>query len=129
VQKLLQSFEWNDEPASNAALESVQAELGKLPPEYLAVVRVHNGGEGFIGQGSYLRLWPVEELPENNRTLAPERPTNAILIGSDGSDKLFAVEATARGYGYFAYPQIELTSHGKTLADSWDGFLQALSRM
>jgi hypothetical protein len=129
VQNLLQSFEWNDEPASNAALESVQAELGKLPAEYLAVVGGHNGGEGFIGKGSYLRLWPMEELPNNNRILAPERPANSVLIGSDGSDKLFAVEASGHGYMYVAYPRIELTSQGQALANSWDGFLQALSRM
>jgi hypothetical protein len=92
-------------------------------------MRGHNGGEGFIGQGSYLRLWPVEELAENNRTLAPERPANAVLIGSDGSDKLFAVAAIARGYAYSAYPRIELTSEGKALANSWEGFLEALSRM
>jgi hypothetical protein len=129
VQDFLRSFEWNDGPASAGALESVQAELGELPAEYLAVLRGHNGGEGFIDQGSYLRLWPVEELPENNRTLAPERPNNSVLIGSDGSDKLFAVEAGPRGYAYCAYPQIELTSKGKELASSWQGFLEALSHM
>ena len=126
--ELLHRFDWADEPASNAVVESVQSQLGQLPTEYLALMRLHNGGEGFVGEGSYLRLWAVEELPEKNRVLAPRRPQNVILLGSDGSDDLYAVQPTADGHVFLAFPRIALESVGKELADSWSGFLQALAR-
>src|SRR5216684_1754210 len=116
---LLSAFDWNDEPASEAALESVQSRLGRLPPEYVALMRLHNGGEGFVGEGSYLRIWPIEELADHNRVLAPERPSNVVLIGSDGSDGLYAVEPTADGHAYLVFPRIALVSEGEKLADSW----------
>lgn len=125
---MLQGFDWTIEPASDAALESVQSQLGRLPAEYVELMRLHNGGEGFVGEESYLRLWPIEELPENNQMLAPERPNDVVLIGSDGSDGLYAVQPTANGYIYQVFPRIELVSEGRTLADSWAGFLDALSR-
>ncbi len=126
---LLSAFDWNDESASEAALESVQCKLGRLPPEYVALMRLHNGGEGFVGDGSYLRIWPIEELPDHNRVLAPERPSNVVLIGSDGSDNLFAVQPTANGHAYLVFPRIELVSEGEKLSDSWAGFLQTLGRI
>ena len=125
---MLQGFDWTIEPASDAALESVQSQLGRLPVEYVALMRLHNGGEGFVGEESYLRLWPIEELPENNQMLAPERPNDVVLIGSDGSDHLYAVQPTANGYTYLAFPQIALVSEGRKLAETWAGFLDALSR-
>jgi hypothetical protein len=91
-------------------------------------MRAHNGGEGFIGDGSYLRLWPVEELVEQNRTLAPARPKSVILIGSDGADDLFAVEPAGKTHNYLVFPRIELTPKGDKLANSWNGFLEALAR-
>jgi len=126
---LLTAFDWNGEPASEAALESVQSELGRLPPEYVAVMRLHNGGEGFVGEGSYLRIWPIEELADHNRVLAPERASNVVLIGSDGSDGLYAVEPTDGGHAYLVFPRIALVSEGKKVADSWAGFLATLSRI
>jgi len=91
-------------------------------------MRLHNGGEGFVGEGSYLRIWPIEELADHNRVLAPERPSNVVLIGSDGSDGLYAVDPTADGHAYLVFPRIALVSEGEKLADSWDGFLETLSR-
>jgi len=125
---LLSAFDWNDEPASEAALESVQSRLGRLPPEYVALMRLHNGGEGFVGEGSYLRIWPIEELADRNPVLAPARPSNVVLIGSDGSDGLYAVEPTQGGHAYLVFPRIALVSEGKKLADSWASFLETLSR-
>lgn len=125
---LLDGFDWNVEPGSDAVLESVQSQLGPLPAEYLAMMRLHNGGEGFVGEGSYLRIWPIEELPEKNRILAPHRESTVVLIGSDGSDGLYAVEPAAKGPIFLIFPRIELVSKGHKLGDSWAGFLEALSR-
>jgi len=126
---MLQEFDWNDEPAAERVIQSAESRLGTLPTEYLALMRLHNGGEGFVGEGSYLRLWPIEELVEKNRILAPARPNNAVLIGSDGSDDLYAVQPTATGHVFLMFPRIELTAESKQLADSWAGFLEALSHV
>ena len=82
-----------------------------------------------MGDGSYLRLWPVEDLPEKNQTLQPQRAKDVVLIGSDGADDLFGIHRTKDGYNYVVYPRIELVREGKRLSNSWDGFLESLSRM
>src|SRR5579859_101260 len=84
---LLNGFRWAERGAEEFAIEYAQAELhASLPNDYLTVMRSHDGGEGWVGEGAYLRLWPIDELVPNNRALEARRlvPT-AILFGTDGA--------------------------------------------
>lgn len=124
---LLSGFRWADEPASEAAVKRAQQELGTLPGAYVDVMRQHNGGEGWVGEGAYLRLWPVEDLAEANRTLEAELLVpGVVLIGNDGADDVYGVElASGR---YLVFPAVGLSADaGETLADSWESFLEALA--
>src|SRR5437870_4273516 len=38
----------------------------KLPKDYLEFMEISNGGEGFIGENSYLSLWKIENLVDWN---------------------------------------------------------------
>ena len=124
---LLNGFRWADGGANNVAIEAATRKVGELPNDYLAVMQSHDGGEGFIGDGAYLRLWPIGDLQERNRTLEAEQLIpGVVLIGTDGADDLYAIElATA---AYLIFPAVGLSADaGEKVAESWDGFLQALS--
>lgn len=79
-------------PAAEAEIALLQHFRSWLPPEYLACLRVHNGVEGYIGGGGYLRLWTAQEAIGFNQAynLAEFLPT-VFLFGTD---------AAAIGYGF-----------------------------
>jgi SMI1 / KNR4 family (SUKH-1) len=129
-QCFLTGFGWAETGAAESAIEDVQAELGRtLPADYLAVMRAHNGGEGWVGDGAYLRLWPVEELVETNRTLeASSLVPGVILIGSDGADGLYGVVVDQDSEMFMEFPAVGLSSdQGRKLGESWGAFLKTLS--
>jgi len=129
-QELMGDFQWTDHGASDAAIDAAEAELGvKLPADYLAVIRAFDGGEGFVGEGAYLRLWPVEDLVERNRVLDAARLVpGEVLIGTDGADDLYAVEPSDGTYA--TYPAVGLSaSLRRRTGGSWDEFLKVLSEM
>ena len=63
---LLKDFRWAGTGADEAEVERVSASLGLFPLDCLAVLSQHNGGEAFVGDGAYLRLWPIGEIEEAN---------------------------------------------------------------
>ena len=127
---LLERFQWAASVASESAIERVQGQLGtQLPFEYLDVVRRHNGGEGFVGEGRYLQLWPIEDIVEHNRILeAALLVPGAVLFASDGADDLYAMEVHGEEVQYVVYPAIGLSRElRQLLAGAWDEFLKKLS--
>ena len=50
-------------PATYESISNFEKQLKcQLPSDYIAFLKSQNGGEGFIGNESYLILWAVEEL-------------------------------------------------------------------
>ncbi|MBM7662807.1 hypothetical protein JOC85_003618 [Bacillus mesophilus] len=80
---------------SQKEIEEVEKELKvKFPQDFVDFMLLTNGGEGTIGEDSYLRLWKIEELIESNERYAVEEfAPGLIIIGSDGGD-------TAYGYDF-----------------------------
>jgi hypothetical protein len=53
--------------ASAAAIAECERHFRReFPKDYRDFLMIINGGEGFIGASSYLRLWEIEELPLMN---------------------------------------------------------------
>ena len=69
-----------------SVIDQVEGDLGfAFPADYRMFITRHNGAEGDIGLASYVQLWPVQELPKQNRIaqvsiFAP----GLVLFGSDG---------------------------------------------
>lgn len=124
---LLADFRWADHGAGEDAVRRAEAALGALPPDYVNVLRAHDGGEGFVGGGAYLSLSPVEDLEQMNAALeAGELVPGVVLIGGDGADDLYGIESSSGTYWIF--PAIGLRADsGEQVADGWERFLQALS--
>lgn len=75
-----------------------------LPEDYLEFMHKYYGGEGTIGEDSYLRLFPLVELQEVNEDYCvDEFLTNHCIIASSGGGELYGIDD--RG-NYFAVPAI-----------------------
>ena len=91
---LFENFTLNS-PIPKKEIEEVEKELKiKFPSGYVDFMLKTNGGEGTIGEESYLRLWKIEVLLESNKDyLVSEFAPGLLIIGSDGG-------GTAYGYDF-----------------------------
>ena len=97
--------------ASGAPEPEIQKLLGQLdfqiPGDYLDLMREHNGGEGEIGDHSWLTLFPITELAKMNK--ANEILMNQIpdyyLFGKDSADTAYAFhkrKGTFHSFGFMS---------------------------
>ena len=91
--RLLSGFN-RSAPAARAAIDACQRDLGvTLPAEYLDFLRQSDGGEGFIGGGAYLILWPAHQLASLNRAYGVhDFAPGLLLIGSNGGGEGFGFD-------------------------------------
>ena len=84
------------DPGAVAAL-SAAAEI-ELPAEYLALLRLSNGGGGPLGvEPGWFQLWPVEEILASNRDYEVHESLPGLFgFGSNGGGELLAFD-TRRG--------------------------------
>lgn len=75
-----------------------------FPASYIDVIRFVNGQEGEIGPGSWICLFPIEELAElnNDYKFLMEDAPDYFLIGKDAADTGYAfhkVQGTFHSFG------------------------------
>src|SRR5919108_4703349 len=94
IQEILKNCKWYTEPpASEAALEQLQQQSKlRLPTDYLDLLRYSNGGQGVLAVRPYLfRLWPAEEVIENNLDYEmPDYVPGFFGFGDNGGGEFFA---------------------------------------
>ncbi|MDF2548764.1 MAG: hypothetical protein K0R93_3662 [Anaerosolibacter sp.] len=90
---LLDRIELNS-PCSNEAIKEVEKTLGFIfPKEYLSFLLRSNGGEGWVGEDSYLSLWKVDEIVTLNEAYqVGEFAPGLIIFGSDGGLDAYAFD-------------------------------------
>lgn len=73
-------------PCSMEAIKEVEKNLGfTFPKDYSDFLLTSNGGEGWVGEDSYLSLWKVDEIVALNEAYeVSEFAPGLILFGSDG---------------------------------------------
>lgn len=114
--------------ATEISLADLQSALGySLPEQYIEFLRFSNGAEGSMGEGSYLVIWPVEELVSLNemnavRDVAPE----LLLFGSDSGSTGYAFDTTSSGMPIIEIDLI-LIDVRAPVASSFFEFLKRLS--
>jgi hypothetical protein len=88
----LKEFELND-PIKLKAIQEVEDQLAfNFSKEYIDFLLHSNGGEGSIGH-SYLRLWRLEELIEDNEGYGVQDfAPGLLIIGSDGGDTAYCID-------------------------------------
>lgn len=98
----LNDFIKNEEKASNELIEGVQKQIDfTLPSDYIAIMKEFNGGEGEVGENSWLCLFSISELISTNQNynLLMEQVPNYFLFGKDAADTGYAFNKLS-GYIY-----------------------------
>src|SRR5262245_36498938 len=80
--------------ADERTLRQMTSSIGVgLPADYVEFLLSSNGAEGPIGQGSYVSVWPVEEVKVlNDEYAVNEFAPGLLLFGSDGGDTGYAFD-------------------------------------
>jgi hypothetical protein len=88
-----EGFRLNPPATAEEIAEAEEALNGAFPNEYRDFLRRASGGEGPLGDESYLILWSAAELAEHNKgyKVDPEYAPDLVLIGTDGGNEVFAI--------------------------------------
>ena len=115
--------------ASAAAISECERHFGReLPKDYRDFMMITNGGEGFIGPNSYLRLWKIEELLlMNDGYDAANYLPDGLLFGTDGGEEAFGFDLRTSEIKIVEVPFIGMEWElAWLLSDSFRGFLLRL---
>ena len=100
----------------------------QLPSDYVAFLKGQNGGEGFIGNDSYVILWAVNELEPFNRqyevgSYCPE----FLLIGSNGGGEAYAFDKRSTPWSVVQVPFVGMDySLCEVIGNSFSEFIETL---
>jgi hypothetical protein len=103
LQEWIGDHAWEGGPPADADViqELADWSLGALPPEYLELLRLSDGGEGeFEGYPSYARLWPARTVIEYNQDYEVQRYLPGFIgFGDNGGPDLLLFD-TRHGAPY-----------------------------
>ncbi len=118
--------------ASKEAIADFLRALGlSVPNEYLDFMQVSNGAEGFVGDGGYVMLWPVQDIVERNQDYkVGDFAPGLLLFGSDGGGEGFAFDTRQDGMPIVSVPFVSMSLDdlwpcGKSFAE----FIEYLARL
>ena len=93
AQALLGSeFELNTPLPKAEQLRFISSLKGPVPNDYLEFMKLFNGGEGPVGNESYLALFELEELLDYNDSLEHYSSSEYTVFASDGGNTIFAFD-------------------------------------
>src|SRR5215831_12700862 len=92
--------------ATDAAIAESEQRLGlKLPKEYVAFLRLCNGGDGVIGDEEYAILWSVEELASlNDRYEVQSYVPGLLIFGSNGGGEAYGFDTRIPNWPIVSVP-------------------------
>ena len=120
---------WSLRAAADPGLVAeVVGRLGiDLPPDYRAFLEEANGGEGFVGDGGFLKPWPIDEIDSSNEGLqVSESAPGLVFFGTDGGGEGYAFDTRERPHRVVQVPLIGMADgdtwidQGATLAELLD---------
>lgn len=99
--------------------------IAKLLDEYKEFLGMYNGGNGSIGEYSYVQLWTFEDIVELNRNYeVDEFLSGIVLIGSDGGDTAYGINEFGK---YIEVPFIGMDNDEvQEIASNFDEFIEYL---
>jgi cell wall assembly regulator SMI1 len=116
-------------PASAEAIAACERALNqKLPIDYIEMLKLTNGGVGLLGDGGYVSLWPVEELPDwNERYEIALSVPGLVGFGSDGGGECYAFDLRGPKIAIVMIPFIGMEPDAVSVVAS--GFAEFLRRV
>lgn len=126
--KLIDRFQKNSS-AKKLLIDKLQELLDcELPKDYINFMLSSNGGEGWIGENSYLMLWKLEEILElNSKYNAFELAPGLLIFGSNGAIDAYAFDTRIEGIPIVNIPFIGMNLNEiNYLGDTFEEFLENL---
>ena len=118
-----------EEPLQDTEFNAVTESFDfKFPNIYVDVMKDFNGGEGEVGENSWLLLFPINELREVNKDynfLMDDIP-DYFLIGKDAADTGYAFHKTNGTFHSFGLMSNFDTDPIEFLGDDFAAFLEYL---
>ena len=95
IEELFKNFDFNDKTEYEISeLNGVQ-----FPRDYLDFMHRHNGGEGDVGENTYVSLFMLEELEEINSGYGiAEYLPDYFIVGTDGGGMLLGYSSAKNLY-------------------------------
>ena len=93
LESYLVDISWNESGASKENIQDLQSKLDfRLPEDYIELMEEFNGGEGEVGESSWLCLFPTEDLLTVNKDyeLLLKQIPDFFMFGKDAADTGFA---------------------------------------
>jgi hypothetical protein len=117
------------QPLSLSEIEEWQTASGlRLPGSYVEFLLLSNGGEGPIGEGGYLMLWPLELLLVESKQLSgiADRPIY-LSVGSNGGGESLVINFDSSPVRVGFLPNIDSAPSNFVVID--DDFWEALVKI
>jgi hypothetical protein len=117
-------------PGADSTISDAEVALGvNFPADYREFLRLHDGGEGFLGK-HYVRIWSASELCSRNRDYQfPLYAPDLVAIGSDGGGEAFAFDTRGASFKVVVVvvPFIGLAREDAiVVSDTFEGFLRRM---
>lgn len=126
--KLTDRFQKNS-PAKKLEIDKLQKLLEcELPKDYSNFMLSSNGGEGWIGENSYLMLWKIEEILElNSKYNVFDLAPGLLIFGSNGGIDAYAFDTRIEGIPIVDVPFIGMSLNEISyLGGTFEEFLESL---
>jgi len=128
LEKILVEFERNAGVSEVAIFECERHFGQEFLKDYRDFMMSSNGGEGFIGANSYLRLWKIEELPLMNDGYETVKYfPGGLLFGTNGGLEAYGFDLRTPQVKIIEVPFIGMEwEDARLLSNTFNGFLNHL---
>ena len=120
-----------NEGAGEKLIAEAEVTAGLLFPEdYKALLKHSNGCEGFLSDGSYVVIWPVDQVVELNDSYSiKEFAPGVLLFGTNGADDGYGFDTRASNFPVVSVPLVGMRlSEVQPCANTLSEFLDASRR-
>lgn len=134
IRSQLDSWVTRNAPATDSAIDTLlRASPIALPTGYIALLRLTDGGEAFIGEPDsddelYLNLWPSGDVLKFNAEYEmPSLAPNHFAFGTNGGGELLAIDRRRGDDAVVMLPSIGLSDDsGVLVAPTFDAFMSMI---
>ncbi|UEP38553.1 SMI1/KNR4 family protein [Burkholderia ambifaria] len=125
----MENWHWNEGASNQAVSDLISLIEIALPDDYLAFLKEHNGGEGFI-DNDYLMLWRAEDIIAFNKEYeVVEYAPGLLLFGSNGGGEAYAFDTRDSSMRIVQVPFIGMSlADIRPIADSLTALLSGASQ-
>jgi len=118
----------HQESPSRTVVNSLKRVYPNIPSDYIEVMKIFNGGEGWIN-GSYIRFYPLEDLAHVNQIYhVQEFLPKMLIFASTGCGEAYAFDFDKPQPIITKIPFIPLDrEYGETISTDFDSFLLRLA--